>query len=155
MTRIRAALFLTVYSLSLILASVGLTQLVMHQSNSCSSISSSSEEDVVKGPVAFYPIRPNLEINLPLEGKLRRLEVQVDVMTEDDADALVELQKYEPLIKSELLELLSQSSLESVTTEAGQTALRQKASRAIRLAIKQHTGEDYVKQILFTGFVVE
>lgn len=140
------------YSLSLIIGSVGLTLFFVHQSTSSSA---AAEEDVVKGPVAFYPIRPNLEINLPLEGKLRRLQVQVDIMTDDDVDALVELQKYEPLIKSELLELLSQASLEGVTTEAGQTALRQKASREIRLAIKQHTGEDYVKQILFTGFVVE
>lgn len=163
MRHFKTALIFGVYSLSLVAASVSVTLLaIKHKLFTVYdayadpiSESESLPEEAIRGPVAFYPIRPLFNINLPIEGKLRSLQVQVDIMTEDDAEALLQLQRYEPLIKSEILELLSEASMEGVTTEAGQSALRLKAFQSIRKAVKNHTGEDYVKQVLFTAFVVE
>lgn len=102
----------------------------------------------------YFPIKPAFVINFPAQGRQRFLQVDMTVMTRD-MDVLNAMQTHSPLIKNQLVMLLSGESYDELQTEEGKELLRQKSLEALQAIMQQEVGKDGIEQVLFTGFVMQ
>lgn len=112
------------------------------------------EGDVEKKLAHFFPIRPVFVVNIPSKGKIKFLQVQVDIMSRHE-DLLEDLEVYAPLVKSNLVSLFSGQQYEDLITTEGREALREKATELVKKVMKEQTGKSKVEQVLFTSFVTQ
>lgn len=106
------------------------------------------------GSPKFYPIRPAFVVNIPSKGRIRFLQIQVDVMSRDD-DVIDDVETYEPLIKNELVSLFSTQTYEGVITPEGKERLRKEALARVQKVMRDQAGVEGIEQILFTSFVTQ
>lgn len=116
---------------------------------------SAAAAEIEKPKAAMYfPIKPAFVINFPSRGRQRFLQVDMTVMTRD-MDVLNAMQTHSPLIKNQLVMLLSGESYDELQTEEGKELLRQKSLEALQAIMQQEVGKDGIEQVLFTGFVMQ
>jgi flagellar FliL protein len=109
-------------------------------------------EEGVKASV-FYPIDPPLVVNFEDGSAVRFLQISMDVMAKDQK-AIDSVQKNIPLIRNNLLLLMSNRDYQSLMSREGKEKLRQEALTEVRAVQKKQGGED-IDDILFTSFVVQ
>lgn len=106
------------------------------------------------GSPQFYPIRPAIVVNIPSNGKIRFLQIQVDIMSRDD-DVIDDIEAYAPLIKNELVTLFSNQKYEEMVTPEGKEKLRKEALVRIQKVMSDQAGVEGIEQVLFTSFVTQ
>ncbi|HTV97393.1 MAG TPA: flagellar basal body-associated FliL family protein [Steroidobacteraceae bacterium] len=109
-------------------------------------------EGAVKNSV-FLPIDPPLVVNFEDGSVVRFLQVSMEVMAHDQK-ALDSVQKNLPLIRNNLLLLMSNRNYQALMSREGKDKLREEALAAIRDVQKKQGGED-IDDLLFTSFVVQ
>lgn len=109
-------------------------------------------EEGGKGSV-FYAIDPPLVVNFEEGSAVRFLQISMEVMAKDQK-AVDSVQKNMPLIRNNLLLLMSNRDYQSLMSREGKEKLRQEALTEIRAVQKKQGGED-VEDVLFTSFVVQ
>jgi flagellar protein FliL len=106
------------------------------------------------GSPQFFPIRPAFVVNIPSKGRIRFLQIQVDIMSRDD-DVIDDIETYAPLIKNELVSLFSNQTYEGVVSPEGKERLRKEALKRVQKVMSEQAGVDGIEQILFTSFVTQ
>ncbi|HWJ33771.1 MAG TPA: flagellar basal body-associated FliL family protein [Steroidobacteraceae bacterium] len=101
----------------------------------------------------FYAIDPPLVVNFEDGSVVRFLQISMEVMAHDQK-AVDSVQKNMPLIRNNLLLLMSNRDYQSMMSREGKDKLRQEALAEIRAVQKKQGGED-VDDVLFTSFVVQ
>jgi len=101
----------------------------------------------------FYAIDPPLVVNFEDGSAVRFLQITMEVMAHD-AKAIESVQKNIPLIRNNLLLLMSNRDFQSMMTREGKEKLRQEALTEVRAVQKKQGGED-IDDLLFTTFVVQ
>jgi flagellar protein FliL len=101
----------------------------------------------------FYAIDPPLVVNFEDGSVVRFLQITMEVMAHDQK-AIDSVQKNMPLIRNNLLLLMSNRDYQSMMSRDGKDKLRQEALAEIRAVQKKQRGED-VDDVLFTSFVVQ
>jgi flagellar FliL protein len=101
----------------------------------------------------FYAIDPPLVVNFEDGSVVRFLQITMEVMAHDQK-AIDSVQKNMPLIRNNLLLLMSNREYQSMMSREGKDKLRQEALAEIRAVQKKQGGED-VDDVLFTSFVVQ
>ena len=101
----------------------------------------------------FYAIDPPLVVNFEDGSAVRFLQISMEVMARDQK-AIDSVQKNIPLIRNNLLLLMSNRNYQSLMSREGKEKLRQEALTELRAVQKKQGGED-VEDILFTSFVVQ
>lgn len=101
----------------------------------------------------FYAIDPPLVVNFEDGSVVRFLQITMEVMAHDPK-AIESVQKNMPLIRNNLLLLMSNRDYQSMMSREGKDKLRQEALTEIRAVQKKQGGED-VDDVLFTSFVVQ
>ena len=114
--------------------------------------SSGHGEDAAKGSM-FYAIDPPLVVNFEDGSAVRFLQISMEVMAKDQK-AIDSVQKNMPLIRNNLLLLMSNRDYQSMMSREGKEKLRAEALAEIRAVQKKQGGED-VDDLLFTSFVVQ
>jgi flagellar FliL protein len=109
-------------------------------------------EDAAKGAV-FYAIDPPLVVNFEDGAAVRFLQITMDVMAKDQK-AIDSLQKNMPLIRNNLLLLMSNRDYQSMMSREGKEKLRSEALAEIKAVQKKQGGDD-IDDVLFTSFVVQ
>ncbi|MDH5632759.1 MAG: flagellar basal body-associated FliL family protein [Gammaproteobacteria bacterium] len=113
-------------------------------------------KDAAPAPVAMYvPLDPPFIVNFSSPGKRMRflqLAMQVSTFKQPVADAV---NLHMPAIRNSLVLIIGSETLESLSSMEGKEALRVKIHEAINAIVKQHTGEDGVESVYFTGFVMQ
>jgi flagellar basal body-associated protein FliL len=109
-------------------------------------------EEGGKGSV-FYAIDPPLVVNFEDGSAVRFLQISMEVMAKDQK-AVDSVQKNMPLIRNNLLLLMSNRDYQSMMSREGKEKLRAEALTEIRNVQKKQGGED-IDDVLFTSFVVQ
>lgn len=111
-------------------------------------------EQAAAGSPQFFPIRPAFVVNIPSKGRIRFLQIQVDIMSRDD-DVIEEVETFAPLIKNELVTLFSNQTYEGVISPEGKERLRKEALARVQKVMQEQAGVTGIEQILFTSFVTQ
>ena len=101
----------------------------------------------------YYAIDPPLVVNFEDGSVVRFLEISMEVMAHDQK-AIDGVQKNIPLIRNNLLLLMSNRNYQSMMSRDGKDKLRQEALAEVR-AVQKKEGSPDVDDILFTSFVVQ
>jgi flagellar protein FliL len=101
----------------------------------------------------FYPIDPPLVVNFEDGSAVRFLQISMEVMGKDQK-GIDSVQRNIPLIRNNLLLLMSNRDYQSLMSREGKEKLRQEALTEIRAVQKKQGGAD-VEDLLFTSFVVQ
>ena len=110
------------------------------------------EEGAAKATV-YYAIDPPLVVNFEDGSVVRFLQITMEVMAHDQK-AVDSVQKNIPLIRNNLLLLMSNRNYQSMMSRDGKEKLRQEALAEIR-AVQKKEGGPEVDDVLFTSFVVQ
>jgi flagellar FliL protein len=101
----------------------------------------------------YFAIDPPLVVNFEDGSAVRFLQISMEIAAHDQK-ALDSVQKNIPLIRNNLLLLMSNRNYQSMMSREGKEKLRQEALTEIRAVQKKAGGGD-VDDVLFTSFVVQ
>ena len=104
-------------------------------------------------PSLYYAIDPPLVVNFEDGSAVRFLQITMEVMAHEEK-AVESVQKNIPLIRNNLLLLMSNRNYQTMMSREGKEKLRQEALAEIR-AIEKKVGGPDVDDVLFTSFVVQ
>jgi flagellar basal body-associated protein FliL len=111
-----------------------------------------SEQGAAKSAV-YYAIDPPLVVNFEDGSAVRFLQITMEVMARDQK-AIDSVQRNIPLIRNNLLLLMSNRNYQALMSREGKEKLREEALAEIRAVQKKQGGDD-VDDLLFTSFVVQ
>ena len=119
------------------------------------------EEEVVEEVVEevkmlaiYVPMKPVFVVNFATPGTKRFLQVEVTLMTRDNAVVAI-IEQHIPLLRNNLVALFSAQQLKDVATAEGKEALRQSALEVVQQVVEEEIGDPGVEQVLFTSFVIQ
>jgi flagellar FliL protein len=101
----------------------------------------------------YYAIDPPLVVNFEDGSVVRFLQITMEIMAHDPK-AIESVQKSVPLIRNNLLLLMSNRNYQSLMSREGKEKLRQEALTEVRAVQKKEGGAD-IDDLLFTSFVVQ
>ena len=110
------------------------------------------EEGAAKASI-YYAIDPPLVVNFEDGSVVRFLQITMELMAHDQK-AIDSATKNIPLIRNNLLLLMSNRNYQSLMSREGKEKLRQEALAEVR-AVQKKTGGADVEDVLFTSFVVQ
>jgi flagellar FliL protein len=110
-------------------------------------------EDFSGKPAIYYAIDPPLIVNFEEGAAVRFLQITMEVMARDQK-AIDVVQKNVPLIRNNLLLIMSNRNYQTMMTREGKEKLRQEALAEVRAVQKKEGGPD-IEDLLFTSFVVQ
>jgi flagellar FliL protein len=110
------------------------------------------EEGGAKASV-YYAIDPPLVVNFEDGSVVRFLQITMEIMAHDPK-AIESVQKNIPLIRNNLLLLMSNRNYQSLMSRDGKEKLRAEALAEVKDVQKKQGGAD-IDDILFTSFVVQ
>ena len=101
----------------------------------------------------YYAIDPPLVVNFEDGSVVRFLQITMEIMAHDQK-AIDSVQKNIPLVRNNLLLLMSNRNYQSLMSREGKEKLRGEALTEVRAVQKKQGGGD-VDDLLFTSFVVQ
>ncbi len=101
----------------------------------------------------FFAIDPPLVVNFEDGSVVRFLQITMEVMAHDPK-VIESVQKNVPLIRNDLLLLMSNRNYQTLMSREGKEKLRQEALADVRAVQKKEGGPD-IDDLLFTSFVVQ
>lgn len=104
-------------------------------------------------PSVYYAIDPPLVVNFEDGSAVRFLQITMSIMAHDEK-AIESVQKNVPLIRNNLLLLMSNRNYQTMMSREGKEKLRQEMLTEVRAVQKKEGGAD-VDDVLFTSFVVQ
>jgi flagellar FliL protein len=110
------------------------------------------EGEAGKGAV-YYAIDPPLVVNFEEGSAVRFLQITMELMASDQK-AIDSVAKNIPLIRNNLLLLMSNRNYQTLMSREGKEKLRQEALAEVRAVQKKEGGAD-IDDVLFTSFVVQ
>ncbi len=106
------------------------------------------------GPALYFAMDPPLVVNFEQDGAVRFLQVTIEVMARDP-EVIQAVQTNAPLIRNNLMLLMSNLTGDDVMTREGKEKLRADSLAEVESIIKRETGHGGVESLLFTSFVVQ
>jgi flagellar basal body-associated protein FliL len=101
----------------------------------------------------YYAIDPPLVVNFEDGSVVRFLQITMEVMAHDPK-AIESVQKNIPLIRNNLLLLMSNRNYQTMMSREGKEKLRLEALAEVR-AVQKKEGSPDIDDLLFTSFVVQ
>jgi flagellar FliL protein len=117
-------------------------------------VAASGKEGDKEGKASlYYAIDPPLVVNFEDASVVRFLQITMEVMAHDQK-AIDSVQRNLPLIRNNLLLLMSNRNYQSLMSREGKDKLRAEALAEIR-AVQTKQGGGDIDDLLFTSFVVQ
>jgi flagellar FliL protein len=117
------------------------------------AVAAHGEEGGAGKPAVYYAIDPPLVVNFEDGSVVRFLQITMEIQAHDQK-TIDSVQKNIPLIRNNLLLLMSNRNFQTMMSREGKEKLRQEALAEIRAVQKKEGGPD-VDDLLFTTFVVQ
>ncbi len=118
----------------------------------------SVDENVVvtplAGPVQYVELAPAFIVNFPHQGRQRFLQANITVMGRD-AQAMDAVIQHMPVLRHNLINLLSARMLLVFEDPSGIEQLRQLATEEVKQVLRREIGRDGIEEVLFTNFVMQ
>jgi len=118
------------------------------------AVAAAEEKPGARRDAQYIPLDPPLVVNFAGGGKLRYLQVSLEVMTPDGGNK-ARLDRHVPAIRNALIALFSERDYAALLTRAGKEALRQEALEVIRAEMTMLTGDPVAEDVYFTAFVMQ
>ncbi len=115
-----------------------------------------AEEEEVE-PVAersYWPLEPPFVLNFEGKSKARYMQIGLEVVTTNDK-AFAAVKKHLPVIRNEIVLLLSGQKYEEMVTPEGKEQLRAELIETVNNVLKQHKVKKGIENIYFTSFVMQ
>lgn len=106
------------------------------------------------GPALYLSLEPPFVVNAVGQGSTHYLQVSMDVMARDPA-VIEAVKKHMPVIRNNLIMLLSSQDQAVVGTREGKEKLRADALAEVQKVLKEQIGEPGVEALYFTIFVMQ
>ena len=106
------------------------------------------------GPAIYYPLEPAFVVNFKDNGRTRFLQVTMEVMARDP-QIIEDIKTHMPLIRNNLLLLLSNQDANNLHTQEGKEAIRAAALEEVKNILAEQTGRVKVEGLYFTSFVTQ
>lgn len=107
------------------------------------------EEEVILDPPLYHAM-PALVVSANYQGRLRYLQVKLNVMTRSE-ETLGKLEVNTPLLQDALIMLLNEYPFNQLESPEGKEEFRAKALQRVQEVID----DEAVESLLFTGFVIQ
>lgn len=105
-------------------------------------------------PVIYHALEPPFVVNFQDQTQVRFLQISIEVSSRDIA--VVEAVKtHMPVIRSNLILLLSSQNFSDISSREGKENLRASALDEINAILKERTGQAGVEDVYFTSFVMQ
>jgi flagellar FliL protein len=106
------------------------------------------------GPARYFALEPPLVVNLSENDSVRYLQVNVEVMARDEK-VIQAVQQNVPLIRNDLVQLLSDRPSGELMSREGREKVRGEAQAAVNGILEREAAGAQIESLLFTGFVVQ
>ncbi|MBA1146985.1 flagellar basal body-associated FliL family protein [Ectothiorhodospiraceae bacterium WFHF3C12] len=113
-----------------------------------------AEAEPPKPPPQYLPIEPALVVNFDYKGRVGFLQADIEIMAREQA-AVSGVQQHMPVIRNNLLLLLSSTTYEDVATRQGKEQLAQDAREEVNKVLAEQGVEAEIEAVYFTGFVMQ
>jgi len=114
-----------------------------------------AEEHEEKGSAQYYDLKPAFVANFGTSTKkLKFVKANVSIRASSE-QAVSMVVMHEPLVRHQIVLLLSRQTEESLSASAGQESVRVEALNLVQEALKKETGSPQIDDLLFTSFVVQ
>ena len=151
--KLKFIILLVVGLLVAIGASVGGTWFFMHKSQS-QEVNTEEAASTAKAPALYEALQPAFVANIDQNGRQRYVQVSITLMSHDK-EGLDALKTHMPVIRNNLVLLLSGQNFDQLASPVGVEMLRQKATASVQAVAQKELGKLVVDQLLFTNFVLQ
>lgn len=115
----------------------------------------SEEKAAVEDSVQYYDLQPPFIANFgAASNKLKFVKADVSVRTSTAAAAAL-VKQHDPLIRHQIVMLLSSQTEEALSGPEGQETLRLEALKLVQKVLQDETGKPQIDDLLFTSFVLQ
>jgi len=112
------------------------------------------QESEVKGDPVYQPLGSDFVIRFKKGGGARLLQISISTLTYD-AEVVEAVKKHTPMIRNNLLLLLSAKKPTELKTPEGKESLRQEVLESVQKVIEDQLGKKGVEQVFFTALVMQ
>jgi len=105
-------------------------------------------------PVQYLELTPAFIVNFPHQGRQRFMQATVTLMGRD-AEALDAVVRHMPVIRHNLINLLSAQLIKVFEDPAGIEQLREMATDEVNQVLLREIGREGIEELLFTNFVMQ
>ncbi len=105
-------------------------------------------------PVQYVIMKPEFVVSFQTGTRQRFLQVSIEVMTRQPA-VVEALQLHDPLLRNEIIRIISEQNFDHLRTAQGRVELQQKLLEHVGMLVKRESGADGVEAVLFTNYVMQ
>jgi len=109
---------------------------------------------VEQGEALYYAMDPAFIINYSNGGKSRFLQVELTLMTRDP-EALAVLEKHNPLIRNNLLDVFSTQDINLLASAEGKEKLAEDLAVAVQAILDVELGRPGIEAVLYRSFIIQ
>ncbi len=113
-----------------------------------------TEDGKPSAPPTYFAFEPPIVVNFQDPSGSRYLQITLEVMTYDP-EVVTAIESHMPVLRNNLLLLLSAQSLESLSTLEGKQEMRADILAEIQAVLTERTGKAGVEEVYFTTFVMQ
>jgi len=106
------------------------------------------------GELSYSPLEPHFVLNFEGKSKARFMQIGLEVST-TNAKSYAAVQKHMPIIRNEIVFLLSGQKYEEMVTPEGKEQLRSELIETINNILKERKAKKGIDNIYFTSFVMQ
>ena len=117
-------------------------------------VAEDEQESVVKGDPVYQPLGADFVVRFKKGEGARLLQISISTLTYD-AEVVEAVKKHTPMIRNNLLLLLSSKKPIELKTPEGKESLRQEILESVQKVIEDQLGKKGVEQVFFTAFVMQ
>lgn len=149
-------LILIAAAVLLVAAAVSITLLLLSNDSGDESETADvpAEAAPVVLPIQYVIMKPEFVVSFQVGSRQRFLQVSIEVMTRQPAVAEA-LKLHDPLLRNEIIRIISEQSFDHLRTAEGRVELQQKLLEHVSMLVKRESGADGVEAVLFTNYVMQ
>lgn len=102
----------------------------------------------------YFDMSKPMVVDFPKESSMRLIQVAVSMLAEDE-ETIAVLKKNEPMVRNNLMMLISAQSPDNLNTREGKDKLRKAMLKDVGDVLKKMAGKGQIKEIFFTSFVMQ
>ena len=133
-SKMTTILLIVLIVLVLVMGGVGAWLFLGSDDSSGDSSDSAEKEEVVLGPLKYITMVPEFVVNFGPGSKVRYLQVDLQIATRDEA-ALDTISTYRPVLRNDILVVLSGVSFDDLRERGGKEALQKKLLQTINKVV--------------------
>ena len=104
--------------------------------------------------ISYWPLDPPFVLNFEGKSKARFMQIGLEISTTSEK-SYAAVKKHSPIMRNEIVLLLSGQKYEEMITPEGKEQLRAELIETINIILKKHKAKKGIDNIYFTSFVMQ